>query len=177
MLAPFADRAAALDRPWALGAAGRCRALLHAAAGELEAAQETVDAALAAHDRVPLPFERARTLLVAGSVRRRLRRRREARAALEEAQAEFTRLDAPVWADKAVAELGRIGGRTGSPLELTDAERRIAEQVAAGLSNKEVAAALFLSVSTVEAALWKVYRKLDVRSRTQLAARLAERRR
>jgi len=105
-----------------------------------------------------------------------LRRRREARAALEEAQAEFTRLEAVIWADKAVAELGRIGGRTGSPLELTDAERRIAEQVAAGLSNKEVAAALFLSVSTVEAALWKVYRKLDVRSRTQLAARLAERR-
>jgi DNA-binding CsgD family transcriptional regulator len=176
VLAPFADRAAALDRPWALGATGRCRALLHASAGELDAAQETVDAALAAHDRVPLPFERARTLLVAGSVRRRLRRRREARAALEEAQAEFTRLDAVVWADKAGAELGRIGGRAGSPLELTDAERRIAEQVAAGLSNKEVAAALFLSVSTVEAALWKVYRKLDVRSRTQLAARLAERR-
>ncbi len=176
VLAPFADRAAALDRPWALGATGRCRALLHAADGELDAAQETVDAALAAHDRVPLPFERARTLLVAGSVRRRLRRRREARAALEEAQAEFTRLDAVVWADKAGAELGRIGGRAGSPLELTDAERRIAEQVAAGLSNKEVAAALFLSVSTVEAALWKVYRKLDVRSRTQLAARLAERR-
>ena len=176
VLAPFADRAAALDRPWAMGATGRCRALLHAAAGELEAAQETVDAALAAHDRAPLPFERARTLLVAGSVRRRLRRRREARAALEEAQAEFTRLDAVVWADKAAAELGRIGGRVGSPLELTDAERRIAEQVAAGLSNKEVAAALFLSVSTVEAALWKVYRKLDVRSRTQLAARLAERR-
>jgi DNA-binding CsgD family transcriptional regulator len=176
VLAPFADRAAALDRPWALGATGRCRALLYAAAGELDAAQETVDAALAAHDRAPLPFERARTLLVAGSVRRRLRRRREARAALEEAQAEFTRLDAVVWAGKAGAELGRIGGRTGSPLDLTDAERRIAEQVAAGLSNKVVAAALFLSVSTVEAALWKVYRKLDVRSRTQLAARLAERR-
>jgi DNA-binding CsgD family transcriptional regulator len=176
VLAPFAERATALDRPWALGATGRCRALLHAAAGELDAAQETVELALAAHDRAPLPFERARTMLVAGSVRRRLRRRREARAALEEAQAEFIRLEAVVWADKAGAELSRIGGRTGSPLELTDAERRIAEQVAAGLSNKEVAAALFLSVSTVEAALWKVYRKLDVRSRTQLAARLAERR-
>ena len=176
VLAPFADRATALDRPWALGAAGRCLALLHAAAGELDAAHEAVDAALAAHERVPLPFERARTLLVAGSVRRRLRRRREARDALEEAQAEFTRLEAVVWAGKAVAELGRIGGRAGSPSELTDAERRIAEQVAAGLSNKEVAAALFLSVSTVEAALWKVYRKLDVRSRTQLAARLAQRR-
>jgi DNA-binding NarL/FixJ family response regulator len=65
----------------------------------------------------------------------------------------------------------------GSPRELTDAERRIAERVAAGLTNKEIAAALFLSVSTVEAALWKIYRKLDVRSRTQLAARLLERER
>ena len=80
--------------------------------------------------------------------------------------------------------LGRQGGCRAGPHRWThriavgaaDAERRIAEQVAAGLSNKEIAAALFLSVSTVEAALWKVYRKLDVRSRTQLAARLAERR-
>jgi DNA-binding CsgD family transcriptional regulator len=172
LLTPFAERAAALDRPGALGAAGRCRALLQAAVGDLDAAQVTVGAAVAAHDRVPLPFERARTLLVAGSVWRRLRRRREARAALDEALAKFTRLGAVVWAEKARTELGRIGGRVGSPGELTDAERRIAEQVAAGLSNKEVAAALFLSVSTVEAALWKIYRKLDVRSRTQLAARL-----
>jgi DNA-binding NarL/FixJ family response regulator len=139
-------------------------------------AADTAAAALRAHDRVPLPFERARTLLVAGSLQRRLRRRREARGALDDALAEFTRLGARVWAEKARAERRRIGGRVGSPRELTDAERRIAEQVAAGLSNKEVAAALFLSVSTVEAALWKVYRKLDVRSRTQLAARLAERR-
>jgi DNA-binding CsgD family transcriptional regulator len=174
LLTPFAEQAAALDRPGPLGAAGRCRALLQAATGDLETAQDTADAALAAHDRVPLPFERARTLLVAGSVRRRLRRRREARAALDEALAEFERLGARVWAEKARAELGRVSGRAvGSPRELTDAERRIAEQVAAGLSNREVAATLFLSVSTVEAALWKIYRKLDVRSRTQLAARLA----
>jgi DNA-binding CsgD family transcriptional regulator len=177
LLAPFAKQAAALDRPWALAAVGRCRALLQAAAGDLEAARDTVDAALAAHDRVPLPFERARTLLVAGSVQRRLRRRREARGALDDALAEFTRLGATVWADKARAERRRVGGRVGSPQELTDAERRVAERVAAGLSNKEVAAALFISVSTVEAALWKIYRKLDVRSRTQLAARLAKRER
>jgi DNA-binding CsgD family transcriptional regulator len=177
LLAPFAQQAAALDRPCALAVAGRCRALLQAAAGDLDAAADTVAAALGAHDRVPLPFERARTLLVAGSVQRRLRRRREARAALDDALAEFTRLGATVWADKAQAERRRIGGRVGSPQELTDAERRVAERVAAGLSNKEVAATLFLSVSTVEAALWKIYRKLDVRSRTQLAARLAERER
>ena len=177
VLAPFANRAAALDRPVGAGRRGPVpRAPARRRGRPRRGARTAVDAALAAHDRVPLPFERARTLLVAGSVQRRLRRRREARDALDEALAEFTRLGAAVWADKARAERGRIGGRAGSPLELTDAERRIAERVAAGLSNKEVAAALFLSVSTVEAALWKVYRKLDVRSRTQLAARLAERR-
>lgn len=177
LLAPFAYRAAVLDRPWALAAADRCRALLQAAAGDLDMAADTAAAALRAHDRVPLPFERARTLLVAGSLQRRLRRRREARGALDDALAEFTRLGATVWAEKARAERRRIGGRVGSPRELTDAERRIAERVAAGLTNKEIAAALFLSVSTVEAALWKIYRKLDVRSRTQLAARLLERER
>jgi hypothetical protein len=129
---PFAKQAAALDRPWALAAAGRCRALLQAAAGDLEAAQDSADAALAAHERVPLPFERARTLLVAGSVHRRLRRRREARVPLDDALAEFTRLGATAWADRARAERRRIGGRAGSPQELTDAERRIAERVAAG---------------------------------------------
>jgi DNA-binding NarL/FixJ family response regulator len=68
--------------------------------------------------------------------------------------------------------MGRLGGRAPSPTALTESERRIAEQVAAGLTNKEVAAALFLTVSTVEAALWKIYRKLGVRSRTELAAKL-----
>ncbi len=76
-------------------------------------------------------------------------------------------------ADRAAAELGRLGGRAPSPHALTESERRIAEHVAAGLTNKEVAGALFLTVSTVEAALWKIYRKLDVRSRTELVARLS----
>ena len=105
-------------------------------------------------------------------MRRRARRLRDARATLDTALAEFTRLGATAWARQAGAERGRIGGKTPSPTELTEAERRIADQVAAGLSNKEVAAALFLSVGSVESALWKIYRKLGVRTRTQLAARL-----
>ena len=175
LLTPFEAQATALERPWALAAAARCRALLHAAAGNPDAARAAAEAALAAHDRVEMPFERARTLLVAGTVRRRARRRREAREILEAALAEFTRLGATPWAGRARAELGRLGGRAPSPQALTESERRIAEQVVLGLSNKEVAAALFVTVSTVEAALWKVYRKIDVRSRTELAARLAER--
>jgi DNA-binding NarL/FixJ family response regulator len=119
-----------------------------------------------------MPFEHARTLLVVGTVLRRVRRRRDARESLEAARARFTELGAPAWADRAAAELGRLGGRAPSPHALTESERRIAEHVAAGMTNKEVAAALFLTVSTVEAALWKIYRKLDVGSRTELAARV-----
>ena len=77
------------------GRSGRCRALLQAAAGELDGGAGGRRAALGAHDLVPLPFERARTLLVAGSLHRRLRRRREARGALDDALAEFTRLVRP----------------------------------------------------------------------------------
>jgi DNA-binding NarL/FixJ family response regulator len=119
-----------------------------------------------------MPFEQARTLLVAGSIRRRAQHRREAREILRTALAEFDRLGAPYWANRARAELNRIGGRAPSPGGLTEAERRIAELVIAGRTNREVAAELFLAVSTVEAALWKIYRKLNIRSRTQLAARL-----
>ncbi len=174
LLDPFEAQAVALDRPWALGAAGRCRALLLAAAGDTDGALSAAEAALAAHDRVDMPFERARTALVAGSVRRRARRRREARETLEGAYAEFDRLGAAAWAQQARSEIQRIGGRAPSAGELTEAERRVAELVAAGQTNREVAAALFLTVSTVEAALWKIYRKLDVRSRTELAAKLAD---
>jgi DNA-binding NarL/FixJ family response regulator len=147
--------------------------LLLAAAGTAAAALPVLDAALAAHDRVTMPFERARTLLVAGTVRRRARRRGEAIAALDAAVDEFGRLGADSWAERARAERDRAAGRVGAPDALTSTERRIAEEVSAGRTNREVAAALFLTVSTVEAALWKIYRKLDVRSRTELAARLA----
>ena len=119
-----------------------------------------------------MPFELARTLLVAGSVRRRARRR-EAGRTLAAALAEFERLGATAWASLARAEVRRVGARTTAAHELTEAERRVAELVLAGDSNREIATALFLTVATVESTLWKIYRKLDVRSRTELAARLA----
>ena len=79
------------------------------------------------------------------------------------------------WAETTRLELGRISGRrVAEPEALTEAERRIAGLVAAGSSNKEVAAALVVTVHTVEGALTRVYRKLGVRSRTELAARFAE---
>jgi DNA-binding NarL/FixJ family response regulator len=170
LLDPFAARAADLDRPWAVAAAGRCRALLLAEAGDTDAAAAAVEAALAAHDRVEMPFERARTLQVAGSVRRRARRREEARAALREAEATFARFGADAWADRVRDELERLGARSAGE-GLTETESRVADLVAAGRSNREIAAALFVTTSTVEATLWKVYRKLGLRSRAELAAR------
>ena len=91
---------------------------------------------------------------------------------LGQALAVFEELGTPLWAEKARAELARIGGRTPAGDELTPSERQIAELVATGKSNKEVAAALFLSVHTVESALKRVYRKLEVHSRTELSHRL-----
>jgi DNA-binding NarL/FixJ family response regulator len=96
---------------------------------------------------------------------------RNARATLEDALEIFERIGARIWADRARAELGRLGGRAPSGDELTPTERRVAELVAEGRTNKDVAAALFVTVRTVESNLTRVYSKLGVRSRTELAAR------
>jgi ATP/maltotriose-dependent transcriptional regulator MalT len=162
-----------LGTPWPLAMAGRCSGLLRAAEGDFEAALVSCEQALAVHERMPVPFERARTLLIYGTILRRVKRRKAAREAIEEAASIFEALPAPVWADNARAELARIGGRAPAGSGLTEGERRIAEVVAAGKSNKETAAALFLSVHTVEDALTRVYRKLGVRSRTELSRRLS----
>jgi DNA-binding CsgD family transcriptional regulator len=168
-LVPWEERSRALDRSWALAITARCRALLLAARGDLAGAQAGFGVALAEHARTQDPFQHARTLLALGVTQRRAKQRGAARATLEEAHAAFERLGAPLWAEKARAELGRIGGRAPSRDELTEAERRIAALVAEGRTNREVAAALFVTEHTVEAALTRVYRKLGVRSRSELA--------
>ena len=122
---------------------------------------------------MPDPFQHARTLLALGVTQRRAKRRAAARATLEESLAMFEQLGATLWADKARAELARIGGRAPSRGELTDSEARISALVAEGRTNREVAAALFLTEQTVATALTRVYRKLGVRSRTELAGRTA----
>jgi DNA-binding CsgD family transcriptional regulator len=119
-----------------------------------------------------LPLERARTLLVLGVARRRARERAAARQALEESGSLFEQLGAPLWAARAREELARVGGRA-AVAGLTPAEQRVAELAASGRSNKEIAAALFVTVKTVEATLSRVYRKLGVRSRAALAHALA----
>ena len=171
LLAPFEDAGRSLDRAWAMATGARCRALVLAARGDLEAASAAADEAVREHDRLPLPFELGRTLLVRGTVERRAKRKREARDTLTKALEVFDGLGAALWADKARAELARIGGRAASSVDLTPSETRVAELVATGSTNREVADALFISVHTVEANLKRIYRKLGIRSRTELASR------
>jgi DNA-binding CsgD family transcriptional regulator len=168
-------RARRLDRVSALASSCRCRGLLAAARGELPAAVAAQERALHHHSRVPIPFERARTLLAYGSTLRRTKQKRAAREALERALVVFERLDAALWAQKARAELGRIGGRAPASGELTPTEERVAALVAEGRTTKEVAAELFVSVKTVEGHLSRIYAKLGVRSRTELARRFGAR--
>jgi DNA-binding CsgD family transcriptional regulator len=139
--------------------------------GDLEASSAAVARALREHDGLPLPFDRARTLFVSGTIERRAKRKKEARETLTDASAVFEGLGAALWADRARAELARIGGRAASSMDLTPTEERVAALVATGSTNREVADALFVSVHTVEANLKRIYRKLGIRSRTELASR------
>jgi DNA-binding CsgD family transcriptional regulator len=170
----LAERGTALERNWALAVAGRCRGLLAAATGDLDAALAALEEAAVRHESVPVPFDRARTLLALGVVRRRARRRKAAREALEQACHELERLGATPWLERARAELARLGGRPPSDGELTPSESKVAALVARGRTNREVAAELVLSEKTVESHLSHVYRKLGLRSRAELAHRYAD---
>jgi DNA-binding CsgD family transcriptional regulator len=163
-----------LQRRGAIANCLRCRGLLAAAEGRLDDALAAFEQALAGHDTVELPFDRARTLLAFGAALRRAKRKADARERLQEAADAFTALGAAIFAERTRAELGRISGRRPSEGGLTPTERQIADLVADGRSNKEVAAALFVTVKTVEANLSRVYAKLGLRSRAELARRLAE---
>jgi DNA-binding CsgD family transcriptional regulator len=169
----FEEQGRRSTSPWALATAARCHGLLAAAEEDLPAAFEAFDRALTPREWAQFPFERGRTLLALGSGRRRAKQKRAAREALEQALAIFEELGAPLWSDKARAELARVSGRRSSAKKLTETEERVAALAAQGLSNKEIAAALFVTVHTVEAHLVSIYRKLGIRSRTVLAHRIA----
>jgi DNA-binding CsgD family transcriptional regulator len=167
LLARLEEQAARTGIPWNRAVAARGRGLLLAARGELEDAVAALAHAVDEHDACPMPYERARTLLVQGQVLRRLKRKREARVALDEAAAVFRDLGADAWVARATAERQRVASRQ-APEGLTPSELRIARLAADGLTNPEIAAQVFVSRKTVEATLARVYRKLAISSRGQL---------
>jgi DNA-binding CsgD family transcriptional regulator len=165
--------------PWAeCGGAAWARAVtLHARAllsGDEEEAERLFQTALAVHAEGSRPFERGRTELAYGEFLRRSRRRVDAREYLRAALDTFERLGAALWAERARIEL-RASGQTARKRDpstrgqLTAQEVQIAQFVAGGLSNREVAAQLFLSPRTVAFHLRNIFRKLGINSRTQLA--------
>jgi DNA-binding NarL/FixJ family response regulator len=118
-----------------------------------------------------MPFERARTLLVQGRLQRRLKRKRQARLALDGARELFDRQGAETWIARVDEELGRVAVRR-APEELSATELRIARLAAEGLTNKAIAEHAFVSVKTVESNLKRAYGKLGISSRAQLARAL-----
>lgn len=172
LVARLEARAAALPRPWILTVSRRCRGLLHAAHGDLDAALADYEQALAMQETLDMPAERGRTLLALGRLHRRRNERHLAQQRLEQALSVFETAGALGWASVAEEELARARGRRGDSDKLTATERTVCDLAAGGLRNHEIAARLFLSDKTVEANLTRAYRKLGVRSRTELAAAL-----
>ncbi len=174
VLGQLEDRARDSSRSWTKAVASRSRGLL-APEGAYEA---HFNEALDLHDRQPARFERARTNLAYGERLRRSGLRVRGRAQLRVALEEFERIGAASWATRARAEL-RATGELGTPRraagiqQLTSQELQVALAVAGGSTNREVAAALFLSPKTIEFHLGHVYSKLDIRSRTQLTRLIA----
>jgi len=165
--------ATALDRAAAGPGGDRCLGIGAVALGDLERGLRLLERAVARGRALPEPFELARSLLALGTAQRQARQKRTAATTLGEALEIFERLPAPLWGERARREFARIGGRRIADGALTETEKRVAELVAAGRSNHEVARELVVSTKTVEWNLSKVYRKLGVHSRTELVARLA----
>ena len=126
------------------------------------------------HRELSMPFERARTQVLLGQLQRRLRQKHAASATLRESLGVFEAIGARQWAERARGELARADVAHLGADELTPSEQRVAELAASGMSNKEIAAKLFISPKTVETNLAKAYRKLEIHSRTQLANRLRD---
>ena len=175
VLARLEERGESLPRRWITATLPRCRALVLAAAGDVPLALAAIEEGVEHPDAAKLPFELARTLLLKGQLHRRAKQKRAAKDALTRALETFERLGAPPWAERARAELGRVRPSASSAGELTSTEARVAELAATGLTNRQVAEAAFISPKTVEANLARVYRKLGIRSRAELGARMAKR--
>ncbi len=168
------DQADQTGREYAHAVVATGRSLVSAVRGEFASALESMSEAQRRYERLPLRFDRARSLLVAGQIHRRAKAKRAARDALSEARDEFTSMGAPLWESRAASELARVNIRPSAPTQLTATEARVAQLAATGLTNRQVADALFLATKTIEANLARVYRKLGIASRAELGALFAD---
>jgi DNA-binding CsgD family transcriptional regulator len=158
-----------LDRSWMLAVGARCRSMWLAARGDVVAALRIAESAMAVHAGLPMPFERARTQLLLGQLQRRQRQKDASSNTFREALQAFDAMGAALWADRTRAELARAKvTRSRDAVRLTPSEQRVADLAASGMTNRDVAAALFISPKTVEANLARVYRKLGIKSRAEL---------
>ena len=159
-----------LDRPALIGDAARIDALADAAVGDLDAAADHAQAAVAAHGLSAFRPELARSLLVLGQIERRRKARKQSRDALRRAHELATEMGHRPLLAEIERELPRVAAARSGP-ELTATERRVADLIAAGATNRDAAAALFVSVRTIETHVASIYRKLGVRTRAELARR------
>jgi DNA-binding CsgD family transcriptional regulator len=163
--------------PWGLVTARRCQALIRLAASRYDpSAAAALAEAATEFERLGLSFDAARCRLSLGRAQRRLKQWGPARTSFDRAVAAFVQLGSPGWAQRARAELARVGGRSpATPGTLTATEQDIVELAAQGLTNKQIARRLSIAVHTVEVHLSRAYAKLGVGSRAQLTARLTPR--
>src|SRR5262249_6784069 len=164
VIARLGKLAARQQHPWGMATMKRAKAVVALVDGWDESAAAALSEAAATYRGLGLDFDSARTLLFLGRAARRSKKRAVARQSAERAKPAFEQLGCPGWAETAAGELSRVSGRRpAAGGDLTPSEQRVAEFVAGGFSNKEVAAQLFVSVHTVEEHLSKVYAKLGIR--------------
>jgi DNA-binding CsgD family transcriptional regulator len=168
------ERARVAPRPWISGVAARSRALVLAARGDVPAALDALERAMAVLGPVGMPMELGRTQLARGVTLRRSGSRRRAADALGAALSTFEALGCEPWAARARDELDRLGLRPRDDGGLSPSEQRIARLAADGLTNRVIAERLVISPKTVEATLARVYLKLGIGSRAELGARMAQ---
>jgi DNA-binding CsgD family transcriptional regulator len=153
----------------------RCRALFAAQEARFDDAITHAERAAADPVLLDVPWERARALLVLGQIRRRAKQRTAAGDALRAAREVFAAIGMDGWVARVGVDLERLGMFQGTDTDLTPTELQVAELAAAGKSNPDIAAVLFMSRKTVEANLSRIYAKLGIAARAQLRAALDDR--
>lgn len=173
LLGRLEEQAAALDCPWPWAAVDRCRGLLLLSRGEVDEARAPLERAAESFDRLGYRLDAARAVLAYGRALLRSGQRSLASTALADARDRFAGMGAPLWEARATEDLSRAGAER-TDAQLTPTEQRVAQLVASGMKNRQIGETLFIGTATVEAHLTRIYRKLDIRSRSDLARLVAD---